>query len=120
MNQLKQNIAIAEACGWKDCARTIHVFHANGRESRSERIEGINPKDGQLACVPAYTTDLNAMHEAEKTVRQPGLAAWSEYARLLQKICDQSLSSYLHATAPQRAEAFLKTIGKWEEQNTEK
>ena len=52
--------------------------------------------------IPDYLNDLNAMHEAEQTLdgnqRLP-------YLVLLQGHC--------FPTAAQRAEAFLRTIGKW-------
>jgi hypothetical protein len=69
---------------------------------------------------PAY--DLNAMHESEKilTTKQK-----QRYAIALSddlsdsaptESCHTVWSDTIHATARQRAEAFLKTIGKWEEQ----
>jgi hypothetical protein len=58
--------------------------------------------------IPNYCADLNAMHEAEKTVSGEQTLTYC-----------MMLSSYLygcvHATARQRAEAFLRTIGKWKE-----
>ena len=89
------NIAIAEACGWDsdDIARgyTLCQFSES---------------------VPNYCNDLNAMHEAEKIFDN------ALYCRYIDELCTQAIkgknSMYL-ATAAQRAEAFLKTIGKWEE-----
>ena len=91
------NIAIAKACGWDN-----------------DDIER-----GYTLCqfseiVPDYCNDLNAMHEAEKIFDN------ALYCRYIDELCTQAIkgknSMYL-ATAAQRAEAFLKTIGKWEEQN---
>jgi hypothetical protein len=91
------NIAIAKACGWDN-----------------DDIER-----GYTLCqfseiVPDYCNDLNAMHEAEKIFDS------ALYCRYIDELCTQAIkgknSMYL-ATAAQRAEAFLKTIGKWEEQN---
>lgn len=65
-----------------------------------------------------FCSDLNAMHSAEKmlTPRQCekyfGLLATAPYDR------SKGLGAeawQAHSTAAQRAEAFLKTIGKWEE-----
>ena len=60
-----------------------------------------------------YLNDLNAMHEAEKTLN-PIQAA--EYARILTSIAwqsEQPVFAPITAKADQRAEAFLRTIGKW-------
>jgi hypothetical protein len=70
------------------------------------------------AFVPNYLNDLNAMHEVEKVLTHLGL-----YAEHLERICrSQSAMKFaapgvwlVHATAAQRAEAFLRTIGKWED-----
>lgn len=59
--------------------------------------------------------DLNAMHEAEKALTKE----WQdEYIFLLSEPfrsdCGHNWRA-AHATAAQRAEAFLRTIGKWVE-----
>jgi hypothetical protein len=51
------------------------------------------------------------MHEAEMTLPVDGDGSRSEFRWRLGLISVQAI----HATARQRAEAFLKTIGKWEE-----
>jgi len=56
-----------------------------------------------------YCHDLNAMHEAEKAFDCPEL-----YEGNLIKVCG-GVQYMWHATACQRAEAFLRTLGKWEE-----
>ena len=57
--------------------------------------------------------DLNVMHEIEKMLLLPGIPAtlWERYDNLLFIICGGF--AHVHATASQRAEAFLKAIGKW-------
>lgn len=62
--------------------------------------------------------DLNAMHEAEKTLltqcgNDPQDDLWIDYLANLLHAAPLCLRE--HATARQRAEAFLKTIGKWED-----
>ena len=58
-----------------------------------------------------YCVDLNAIHEAEKTLT----------AKQIEKYCDLLWPKgyrwfcAIHTTARQRAEAFLRTLGKWEE-----
>jgi hypothetical protein len=64
------------------------------------------------------------MHAAEATLRgkmlpgmdgRPSADAWTWYGHLLAS-CSENMAGdrSWHATASQRAEAFLKTIGKWE------
>ena len=56
-----------------------------------------------------YCNDLNAMHDAEATLTEDQL--W----RMAREIERNDEQWYFRATARQRAEAFLRTIGKWEE-----
>jgi len=58
-----------------------------------------------------YTHDLNAMHDAEKTLDSPEL--FRGYYFALYDITKSTLP--ICATAKQRAKAFLLTIGKWED-----
>jgi hypothetical protein len=67
--------------------------------------------------LPDYLNDLNAMHEAEKVLTED---QQEQYLNNLYEVCN--LHSMINdawnlncATAAQRAEAFLRTIGKWEE-----
>jgi hypothetical protein len=57
-----------------------------------------------------YCTDLNAMHEAETTLLAHDL--WTMAYNL-----PYSGALNFRASARQRAEAFLRTLGKWEEEN---
>ena len=73
------------------------------------------PKKCVGASVPDYLNDLNAMHDAEKVLIRPNLYAqggWGMYLRHLSIVTDEQHP--IDATAAQRAEAFLRTIGKWE------
>ena len=82
-----------------------------GRKSQKEPLEFIE----------YYANDLNAMHEAEKHFQSHHLCY--EYNNILYNILGNTVGNRAdkphhwtwHATASQRAEAFLKTIGKWEE-----
>lgn len=67
-------------------------------------------KDICKDCDRNYCTDLNAMHEAENTLAGQQFPA---YTFVLNDI-EGSLWG-IRATARQRAEAFLRTLGKWEE-----
>ena len=105
MTPEKQRVAIAEACGWKTDKRGLGW---------------LSPR-GYYASEPDYLNDLNAMHEAEKVLTQDQMIDYSRHV-------GKSVTSHLPAsraawmdfqlinvTASQRAEAFLRTIGKWEE-----
>ena len=106
MNPEQQRIAIAEACGLTNVAPMIVK---NVKHQGDDITVGIWSDDG---WVPNYLNDLNAMHEAEKVLVR---LQWVSYLRRLQTLCDESVTWPIHATASQRAEAFLRTIGKWEE-----
>jgi hypothetical protein len=59
--------------------------------------------------IPDYLNDLNAMHDAENSLTTSQMTTMSQY--LHRKIG----VLWGFATASQRAEAFLRTIGKWKE-----
>jgi hypothetical protein len=92
------------------------------------RLDGIEyPGDmPRIAQVPDYLTDLNAMHQAEKNLTPED---WTPYHGQLADATgfsyDDTMSTkeaeaewmhrVCHATAAQRAEAFLKVKGLWQE-----
>jgi hypothetical protein len=106
-----QRIAIAEACGYKD----VHeVIVRNVKFHGDDRKGGITSDKG---WIPDYLNDLNAMHEAEKVIPD-GHVYW-EFVEQLRQIVDSKHNDYVahvaSATAAQRAEAFLKTLGLWKD-----
>jgi hypothetical protein len=100
------NIAIAEVLGWTD----TEIINEGGRLMY-----------GQTE-VPNYCYDLNAMHEAEKTLTN---VQHRQYRREIWHSVNEDLSSYekvkaakrahFSSTALQKAEAFLRVKDKWEE-----
>jgi len=67
---------------------------------------------------PNFATDLNAMHEAEKVLTKDQNSYLTTLAGLVEVDHLRGLDAdwpWVCATARQRAEAFLRTIGKWEE-----
>jgi hypothetical protein len=101
MNQQQQRIAIAEACGWTQ----IEPCTCCDGVSR-----GYQPTPGaHKKHLPDYLNDLNAMREAENLVLRSAQQG-RDYADAL----DDGNGGHF-ATAAQRAEAFLRTIGKWED-----
>jgi hypothetical protein len=118
MNTEQQRIAIAETCGFinvrmwgESCIASIGVSH------KGEYW-------GSLG-VPDYLNDLNAMHEAEKLLTEEQLYIYGNQLDRITLPKTKMEMCYVHgpeagmypdlfrATAAQRAEAFLRTIGKW-------
>ena len=112
MKQELQRIKIAEACGWR----------RNGTIGQS-RYPAWSHSDGRrvtLVNLPRYLYDLNAMHDAEKVLTlEHEVDFYNTIAGIVQRGCDRTPPNLsfliLHATASQRCEAFLRTLGLWEE-----
>jgi hypothetical protein len=108
MSKEQINIAIAEACGWKPAPR--ERWELDGRVERFS---------------PDYCNDLNAMHEAEKVLTKEQLYNYGNKLDMITLPKTSMEMCYIEgpeagmypdlfcATAAQRAEAFLKTIKKW-------
>lgn len=113
MTDQKQRIAIAEACGWTSiqCGDTEFPNFLVGLPPGKTRI-----LDGRQ--IPNYLRSLDDMHEAEMAIINKGNLGW-DYCNQLNLITGafKRTTEYLSviATARQRAEAFLRTIGKWKE-----
>ncbi len=101
------NAAIAEACGWADITRIT----SNGwlHKKLVGTHKGMTVTFDVHTPIPDYCTDLNSMHEAEATLTEHQLI------RMARNIERDGKHWYFRATARQRAEAFLRTLGKWEE-----
>lgn len=85
-------------------------------EARKELVRG-EPMGVHPIPPPNYCSDLNSMHEAEETLDADIYSSESPryaYARHLYEIVD-GVRQPFRATARQRAEAFLRTVGKWRE-----
>jgi len=104
-----QRLAIAEACGWRSGACPCGGEDCGGMEV---------PTGGDWDFPPNYLIDLNAMHEAEGTLDWDEQASTQadEYRMALTTVCGHDRDLIHVATAAKRAEAFLKTIGKWEDE----
>jgi hypothetical protein len=95
-----QRIAIAEACGWKTGYRDPEAWHP----------------------LPDYLNDLNAMHEAVSIFDYDQADGFEDHlCDICKRLNDEKENpapwrfAVVNATASQRAEAFLRTIGKWKE-----
>lgn len=104
MTDQQINQRIAEACGW-GWFQKIWTGETLGKPISEQ---------GPLRSIPDYCTDLNAMHKAEKVLTYEQCAFFRTHLR--ERIENHAASLFVwHATARQRAEAFLRTLGKWEE-----
>lgn len=106
MTKEEQRIAIAEACGWEAIALL-------GGEEEPEYLCGIVNK--YPLRVPDYLNDLNAMHEAEKALDSDKRERYMTALAMSDPGHGSSSWYIVHLTAAQRAEAFLRTLGKWKE-----
>lgn len=95
------NRAIAEACGWTD-----------GVERYVQNLP-------LMKTVPDYCNDLNAMHEAEKMLDYEQCEVFSDRVADIVQAVNHEMDypfpwhfARIHATARQRAEAFLWTLEK--------
>jgi hypothetical protein len=100
------NIAIAEFCGFKD----VH-FSPSWNKVIGTKHE---PEGNEYEVIPNYYGSLDAVHEAEIAKiyaegHDSDLA--NDYRTNLIICADAGMSS--SATAPQRCEALLKTLGLW-------
>jgi hypothetical protein len=100
------NIAIAEACGWTEEDNESEICW-----TRDELTYCLHEDE-----LPNYCNDLNAMHEAEKMLTEKGVNMWWEYVGFINR-CNPTPFGHetaVHATARQRAEAFMRVFEKWE------
>jgi hypothetical protein len=96
------NAAIAEACGW--------------RKEDGVYMWTVNKIDCTYPELWDWCNDLNAMHEAEKVLAPKNWNRFSEkWWNYYHHLLDGDVQKTIHATARQRAEAFLRTLGKWED-----
>lgn len=102
--------------GWEselDARREQGHLHQMGFPVADEVIEYDDP-----GALPDYPNDLNATHEAEKVLSED---QWNEYYRQLYLAtrparfmprpgCDEHTKAFIHASARQRAIAFILTM----------
>jgi len=106
MTKEQINIAIAESLGWHH--REGGMWYCPDGSTVPETL------------IPNYCNDLNAMHEAwcsltlwQHQAFRHELQAAIAYAQEDEEPHKGPCHSVCNATALQRAEAYLKTIGKW-------
>ncbi len=119
-----QRIAIAEAWGFEPgtinqtswlgyCtalhAETLYQLGCDAPDSGRDHPDHVRAK------VPYFLGDLNAMHEAEKVLTPEQCETYHARLQATGKPCPPKSPGrwVFHCTAAQRAEAFLRCIGKW-------
>ena len=116
------DIAIAEFCGYEwrvgifgNCRA---LFHPTDNYLKDFPCR---PEDMELPIatdcwsrLPHFNLRLDAIHDAE--MRLENYATKTDYAHILGEVVDKANRFYsITAKAAQRAEALLKTIGKWKD-----
>ena len=116
MTSIQQRDAIGDFCGWEPSTEIIGCWR--------NKHTGLT-----LAAKPDYPGDLNAMHEAFLLLSNNLHATfWQRLFEIVQSEYDakhwkttfyrlqpgRKSALVANATAAQRAEAFLKTINKWQ------
>lgn len=107
MTPEEKRIAIAEACGW--------TFHGLRKDLTKEEHVGFcawlppNWKEKLYRSLPDYLNSLDAMHEAEK-VLEGTYNAFIYQVLLAGGSPPEVRWNLTHATAAQRADAFLRTV----------
>lgn len=106
MSEEQINIAIAEACGWTDCSNIDGTLCG--------LPIGVTSLKGRYDIIPDYWNELNAMHEAMLTLTdEQGFGfLWN----LNDMGYDEAFvgGDWLTLDSQVLAEAFLRTLGKWE------
>jgi hypothetical protein len=106
------NIAIAEACGWK-LVKDDPNHEPYMKDPIGYKI-AINSLQHRL---PNYCNNLNAIHDAVMTLPEKKRILYGMYLASTCGHMTKKTVGLWHistATARHHAEAFLKTLGKWE------
>jgi hypothetical protein len=85
-----------------------------GEAVSDDEINGAISDAIGISYFPNFCDDLNLMYEAERTLQSDQEAAFRGWLWLAYGQPDRRCK-IVHATARERAEAFLKAVGKWNE-----
>lgn len=122
MTPKAQRIAIAEACGWTWESRKhpAPCWHKGDFFTGAALFAESRCREDYCDDLPDYLNDLNAMHEAEKMLTEEQRELFrSILVDVVRGTVDRLRITWqaalCHATAAQRAEAFLRTLGLWKD-----
>lgn len=119
MTEELQRVTIARECGWKDVE--LRLYNEGAGMDAHIWTSGIIGRGGRE--IPDYLWDLNAANLMEMSLsdKSPGKdkdgnALPSDRARYRVMLCliTMNQGGPISATAAKRAEAFLRTVSKWE------
>jgi hypothetical protein len=123
MKPERQLIAIAEECGWQDCEFIWPLQDCRGTPPETFKGDVKVTNNKVWAWLPNYLGDLNEVHKVLTKLSggsQNQHRIFSDHLEVI--VCRTRLGPTesigwrkLTATAAQLAEAFLRTINKWEE-----
>ena len=120
MTKEHQRSAFAEALGWTEVCK--NEIYANEPTGLPPRYAG-KPGGTVMRCAIPNIDDLNIIHEAVESLRGNQFH-YVDYPHQLFKVVSGMdwtgdvgyfFFCLVNATAAQRREAFLKTVGKWVE-----
>ena len=118
MKEEQQRIKIAEACGYVWDNGRIGVCGWWTDPSGLQVSWGQNKlKAMSQLLIIDYLNDLNAMHDAEKVLTEEQRIAYTNHTYDIACKVQRETEKWrwISLTAAQRAEAFLRTLGLWEE-----
>ena len=121
MTHNEQRIAIAKVCGWTAEQDSNGWWRARHKLTGNAVELWLSERNVWSVGIPDYLGDLNAMHEAEQVLFCDKWK-WLAYVNNLNEmpsLQDEWLCVSIHATAPQRAQAFLRTLGLRQETSTQ-
>lgn len=129
MSPEAQRIAIAKACGWSFWQNQFETWVATRPDGKEVTMPG-TPEQAIVGILdrfglPNYLGDLNAIYEAEQILDkgQKIIRICTLYRIVIPKeeqddryfIDWNNAFKLVDATAPQRCEAFLRTLSLWTE-----
>lgn len=119
MSDIEIRIAIAEACGWLVTQADFKSYSLRSPEGKEWHSFDYPEIAWTANVIPNYPNDLNAMHEAIRSLdrfQQRDLVACLRSKLMTEKGDDvDDALALLLATPAQLSEQFVRTIGKWNE-----
>ena len=119
MSEEEINVAIAECLGWTGPFEKCWLY-GYGREGEDVWAFCGTDADGERDKLPNYCGDLNAMHEAMSILDYEQADEFDDHlcdiCKRANDIADNPTPwrfAVTNAAAIQRAEAYLRTLGKW-------
>jgi len=118
MNEEKQRIAIAEACGWeiyRDTTSEPECWIVQNKNNIRKVGSHKTRNQAFLLTIPDYLNDLNECHEMEKVLEAEQMTRYLAYLSGGSFNLDAMFKHIATATAAQKCNALLRAIDKWED-----